>query len=194
MWTLLAALAMAAAPAAAPAAPATVVGPGAQTWVWPLPPPQRVLAGFAPPAHDWLPGHRGVDLAAVPGESVVAAGDGRVSYAGTIAGVGVVAIRHAGGLETTYEPVARSVRAGELVRGGERIGRIAGRLGHCAQTCLHWGLRRGSAYLDPLALLGEVRIRLLPVPSPPARSPAGLALGLPAAAAGLVTYRRVRRR
>ena len=192
MWTLLATVLLAAAPAAAPAAlPAT--GPGPAPWVWPLPPPHHVLAGFAPPAHDWLPGHRGVDLAADPGETVVAAGAGRVAYAGTIAGVGVVAIRHAGGLETTYEPVARSVRTGQVVRAGERIGSVAGRLRHCTQTCLHWGLRRGPTYLNPLALVGEVQIRLLPLLSPTARSPTGVAWAVPAAAAGLIGYRRVRR-
>ena len=30
-------------------------------------------------------------------------------------------------------------------------------------ACLHWGLRRGAIYLDPLALLGLGRVRLLPL-------------------------------
>jgi len=177
------------------------------TWLWPLPAPHQVLAGFAPPAHDWLPGHRGVDLAARPGETVLAAGAGRVSYAGRIAGVGVVAVRHAGGLETTYEPVDASVHVGQAVIAGQRIGAIAGRLAHCRQTCLHWGLRkwalkewgrgRGDAYLDPLALVGAERVRLLPLlshsPDPPVDGSAAVAAALASSGAVLARRRLVRR-
>lgn len=138
---------------------------GGPVWGWPLPPPHAVIAGFAPPAHDWLAGHRGVDLAAAQGEAVLAAGDGRVSFAGAVGGIDVVAVRHAGGLETTYEPVRPSVHAGAVVREGQRLGVINGRLAHCARTCLHWGLRRAGAYLDPLALVGAEQVRLLPSPS-----------------------------
>ena len=35
---------------------------------------------------------------------------------------------------------------------GEPIGRVAAG-GHCAGRCLHWGLRRGETYLDPLLLI-----------------------------------------
>jgi len=30
-------------------------------------------------------------------------------------------------------------------------------------ACLHWGLLQGDVYLDPLALLGLGRVRLLPL-------------------------------
>jgi len=133
-------------------------------WQWPLPAPRHVVRGFDPPAHEWLPGHRGVDLAATAGADVVTAGDGLVSFAGRIAGVGVVTVRHPGGLETTYEPVRTAVRVGQILQAGAVLGRLVVRGSHCAPAaCLHWGLRRGIDYLDPLSLVGAGRVRLLPL-------------------------------
>jgi murein DD-endopeptidase MepM/ murein hydrolase activator NlpD len=131
-------------------------------WRWPLWPAPQVLRGFDPPAHPWEAGHRGVDLAATPGQRVYAAGAGRVTFARDLAGRGVVTIDH-GRLRTTYLPVRPSVRPGRLVSAGARIGVIENVLGHCGQsTCLHWGLRDGATYLDPLTLLGQAPVRLLP--------------------------------
>lgn len=145
-------------PALLGAAPTT-----AQAWSWPLPPPHLVLRGFAPPAHAWLAGHRGVDLAAGVGEQVTSAGAGTVAFAGRVGGVGVVAVRHADGLETTYEPVTPTVARGRRVAVGAVIGRVAPS-DHCgSRACLHWGLRRGAGYLDPLSLVGGGRVRLLPL-------------------------------
>lgn len=133
-------------------------------WQWPLPAPHQVVRGFAPPAHDWLPGSRGVDLAARSGEAVLAAGAGRVGFAGAIGGVGVVTVRHPDGLETTYEPVRALVRAGAAVAAGAVVGTVLARGGHCLPAiCLHWGLRRADDYLDPLSLVRATRVRLLPV-------------------------------
>ena len=132
---------------------------------WPLAGSPRVVVAFDPPAKPWLPGHRGVDLAAAPAEIVYAAGAGTVAFAGRVAGVGVVSIDHPGGLRTTYEPVYATVHAGDPVVAGTPIGRIGARIAGCpagVAACLHWGLRRGDVYLDPLALLGLGRVRLLP--------------------------------
>jgi murein DD-endopeptidase MepM/ murein hydrolase activator NlpD len=110
-----------------------------------------------------------VDLRASPGDRVYAAGPGRVTFARDLAGRGVVTVDH-GILRTTYLPVRPSVRAGQVVKAGARIGVVENVLGHCGQSaCLHWGLRRGFAYLDPLTLLGYGPVRLLPWwDSPPA--------------------------
>jgi murein DD-endopeptidase MepM/ murein hydrolase activator NlpD len=94
---------------------------------------------------------------------VLAAGDGVVVFAGMVAGRPVVSIDHTNGLRTTYEPVDPSVGAGQEVARGSPIGTLAaGHPGCAAESCLHWGLRRGETYLDPLALLRPPRIRLLP--------------------------------
>jgi murein DD-endopeptidase MepM/ murein hydrolase activator NlpD len=81
-----------------------------------------------------------------------------------VAGRPVVSIDHAGGLRTTYEPVDATVGAGQAVARGSPLGALAaGHAGCPAAACLHWGLRRGEVYLDPLTLLRPVRVRLLPL-------------------------------
>lgn len=129
---------------------------------WPVPGTQ-VVRRFDPPPEPWLAGHRGVDLAA-PADTVVrAAGAGVIVFSGQVAGRGVVSVAHPGGLRTTYEPVVSDRRVGDVVAAGAEIGRLAaGHAGCPVEACLHWGLRRGPAYLDPLTLLGRGRVRLLP--------------------------------
>lgn len=120
-----------------------------------------VVRGFDPPDQPWLSGHRGVDLLGAVGAGVVAAMAGRVVFAGTVAGRGVVVISH-GELRTTYLPVRPLVSVGTSVSAGQVIGHLAG--GHPCPggTCLHWGLKRGEEYLDPLSLLDDPALRLLP--------------------------------
>jgi murein DD-endopeptidase MepM/ murein hydrolase activator NlpD len=130
---------------------------------WPVSPP-HLTRRFDPPARPWLAGHRGVDLGSIAGAEVRAAGSGTVVFAGEIAGRGVVSIAHPGGLRTTYEPVIATVAMGDQVAGGDSIGHLdAGHPGCPVAACLHWGLRRDDVYLDPLALLGLGRERLLPL-------------------------------
>lgn len=135
-------------------------------WIWPLSPKPVVLRGFERPSTTWGPGHRGLDLAGRENQPVLAAGEGRVTYAGPIAGRGVLVVAHPDGLRTTYEPVRHVVEVGDPVRAGDRIGQLRPG-GHCApRVCLHWGLIRGSFYLDPADLF-DGRPRLLPyLPSP----------------------------
>jgi murein DD-endopeptidase MepM/ murein hydrolase activator NlpD len=128
--------------------------------VWPVDPPMEVIRGFEPPAVVWGAGHRGVDLAAPPGTVVRAAAGGIVSFAAMLAGRGVLVVDH-GAVRTTYEPVTADVSVGDVVVAGQRIGRLATG-SHCVRSCLHWGLRQGRGYLNPLSLLGgasgEVRL------------------------------------
>src|SRR5436305_5854449 len=154
---------------AASGAPALPRGPGAPPvpaggFRWPLPGTPTATRPFDPPPQRWLPGHRGVDLGGTPGEPVLAAGPGVVAFAGTVGGTGVVSIDHAGGLRTTYEPVTSIVHSGQSVVAGQRIGTLLpGHPGCPVAACLHWGLRRGGEYLDPLSLLGFAPVRLWPV-------------------------------
>lgn len=136
---------------------------------WPLPGAPAVVRPFEPPAHRYAPGHRGVDLAGTAGGPVLAAGAGTVVFAGSVAGRMVVSIDHPGGLRTTYEPVSPLVQVGDVVATGQQIGTLqpghGGRPGDdgcVTTTCLHWGVRRGMDYLDPLRLLTAGRVRLLP--------------------------------
>ncbi|WP_245722152.1 M23 family metallopeptidase [Nocardia crassostreae] len=131
---------------------------------WPLRPRPAVLRPFDKPPQNWLPGHRGVDLAGSPGQQVLAAGAGIVVFAGKVATKPVVSIDHPGGLRTTYEPVTASIPVGRRVSRSTSIGALEpGHDGCPAPACLHWGLRRHHDYLDPLALLRQAPIRLKPL-------------------------------
>lgn len=131
--------------------------------VWPLRPVPQVANDFAPPATTWGPGHRGVDLLGTAGQSVRTALPGRVSYAGRLAGRGVVVVDH-GDTRTTYEPVRANRTVGERVGVGEVVGVLELFGSHCfPRACLHWGWLRGSSYLDPLRLVEVGPVRLLPL-------------------------------
>jgi Peptidase family M23 len=143
-----------------PARSGSGAGPG---WQWPLAPTPRVTAAFHAPAQRWGPGHRGVDLLASVGQQVLAIGDGTIAFAGMVAGRGVVVVDH-GELRSTYEPVTPRVSRGEPVRAGQVIATLAAVGSHCPPAaCLHLGVRRGDAYLDPLSLLGPQQVRLKPL-------------------------------
>ncbi|OLZ43987.1 murein hydrolase activator EnvC family protein [Amycolatopsis keratiniphila] len=131
---------------------------------WPLSPAPSVTRYFEPPSTPYGPGHRGVDLAAAPGTNVLAAAEGVVMFAGQVAGRGVVSIDHEGGLRTTYQPLAPTVTAGDQVYRGQVLGTLAAGHPGCPEpACLHFGVRRGEEYVDPLALIGEPsEIRLKP--------------------------------
>ncbi|MGW3987302.1 murein hydrolase activator EnvC family protein [Streptomyces sp. NPDC004830] len=144
--------------------------------VWPVGSRPPVLRGWEPPATVYAAGHRGVDVTAPPGAPVRAVAAGRVSFAGGVAGRGVISVELTGTgdppLRTTYEPVTAAVEKGEQVAAGQVIGTVARTGSHCTATCVHWGLRRGETYLDPLSLLPPWLLhrgpsRLLPVPAAP---------------------------
>ncbi|WP_202879295.1 murein hydrolase activator EnvC family protein [Nocardioides cynanchi] len=182
---LLAALVSLTWPVGARGAPVAPVPMG----VWPLQPRPSVVRAFDPPDLPFGSGHRGVDLAGSPGQLVHAALPGRVTYAGPLAGRGVVVVDH-GDTRTTYEPVSASVHVGDVVLGGQPLGALELAGSHCfPQACLHWGWLRGDTYLDPLLLVGVGPIRLLPlwIPAgeqpgarwlPPAQPYAGVVAGL----------------
>lgn len=130
---------------------------------WPLAPEPEVVRPFEAPASSYGPGHRGVDLAAGPDQPVLAAAEGVVVFAGGLAGRGVISIDH-DVLRTTYEPVLPAVAVGERVYAGQQIGTVAtGHPGCARDACLHWGVRDGDEYLNPLLLVGEqAEIRLKP--------------------------------
>lgn len=136
--------------------------------VWPLLPVPEVVHDFDPPATTYGSGHRGVDLSGSVGATVRTALPGTVSFAGPLAGRGVVVVDH-GDTRTTYEPVEATVAVGDVVAAGDRIGTLTLALSHCLPAaCLHWGWLRGETYLDPLLLVGGGPIRLLPWGGAPA--------------------------
>jgi murein DD-endopeptidase MepM/ murein hydrolase activator NlpD len=151
-------------PAGGPAAAAPAAASDVPADPWSRPVDGEVARPFDPPPDRYGAGHRGVDLAGAPGSPVRAAGDGVVVFAGMVAGRPVVSVDHAGGLRTTYEPVEPAVGAGQEVARGAVLGTLSGGHAGCpVAACLHWGLRRGEVYLDPLSLLAPPEVRLLPM-------------------------------
>lgn len=108
-----------------------------------------VVDGFRPPASPFGPGNRGIDYATVEGTTVRASADGQVVFAGQVGGRLHVVVRHADGIRTSYSFLAAvTVRRGQRVSAGAQVG--------AAGPSLHFGARRGAAYIDPLTLFGPV--------------------------------------
>lgn len=125
-----------------------------------------LLRGFVDPGPRWGAGHRGVDLAAAAGSPVVAPGGGTVTFVGVVVDRPLVVVTHRGGLRSTLEPVVSDLTVGSQVSTGEVIGSVAAEAStHCAPTsCLHWGVRVGEEYIDPLLVLGGIEaVVLLPM-------------------------------
>ncbi len=99
--------------------------------------------------------HDGLDIAAPVGTRVRAAAEGYVAYVGWNPWDGgrrayVVIVGHARSIETIYAHLRplRTVRAGQLVRRGQVIGRI-GLTGHTSGPHVHWEVSRDFRSMDP---------------------------------------------
>ncbi|MEO7556023.1 MAG: M23 family metallopeptidase [Acidimicrobiales bacterium] len=111
---------------------------------------------YRPPPNPYGPGNRGIEYGTALGAPVRAAADGTVSFAGVVADVRYVTIRHADGLRTTVGPMDDiAVAVGQRVLAGERLGTAAGPV--------LFTVRRGTTYLDPASVLGggPPRVRLV---------------------------------
>ena len=163
-------LSVLAASAAAPAASAaSEVASDAGGWLRPV--DGAVVRPFEEPTSTYGAGHRGVDFAAASGTPVRAANHGVVSFAGSIAGTLHVTLFHPGGLRTTYSFLATvSVHEGQTVTRGDVVGTAGGAGPDHDGTVLHFGLRVGERYVDPMQLFrpGDLSkiVRLVPTHDP----------------------------
>jgi len=130
----------------------------AGSWRWPVDPPRSIARVYLAPATPYSTGHRGVDIRAPEG-TLYAPADGVVHFAGTVVDRPVLSIRHGEGVISSYEPVAATVAQGDPVVRGQVIGRILP--GHCAETCVHVGVRVNGDYVSPLAWFGGIPASVL---------------------------------
>ncbi|MDN8547626.1 M23 family metallopeptidase [Microbacterium sp. NM3R9] len=130
-------------------------------WEYPLA-GAALIRGFEAPAHEYGPGHRGIDLRSSGDDLVIAPAAGTIAFAGPVAGRPVVTIDHGGGLVSSLEPVETTLTPGSAVAAGDPIGTLSPE-GHAGPGTLHLGARLDGAYINPLLLLTEVpRPILLP--------------------------------
>lgn len=154
-----------------------IVGPSGPASAEPISQWIRPVAGeivrpFDPPKSRFGAGHLGVDLAAPASTSVHAAGPGVVAYAGSVAGTLHVVVAHAGNLRTSYSFLATiAVRRGERVASDDVVGTTGGLGNGHDGSVLHFGLRSGDTYIDPMLLLRPVDlatvVHLAPTTIPP---------------------------
>jgi len=101
--------------------------------------------------------HEGLDYGAAAGTSVLAAGAGRVALAEelTVRGKAVI-IDHGLGVYSGYYHLSEiAVKAGQKVERGDLIGKV-GSTGLSTGSHLHWEIRVGGVYVDPLQWTRQV--------------------------------------
>ena len=130
---------------------------GAYSW----PVPGAVVRGFEKPTGPYGEGgHQGLDLAAAPGTTVRAAGDGTVCWVGELPRGRFVTITHAAGTRTTYLDLADvAVAAGQRVARGQAIGTVCGtRDASSAAPHLHFDAYLNGTPVDPHLLFSGLKV------------------------------------
>lgn len=125
-----------------------LAGQGTGQYAWPV-------AGRSLAAEGYWSGHQAVDLAVEIGEPVLAADAGVVVYSGwSNLGYGLmVMLDHGNGDYTLYGGLgAATAVCGSAVAQGQPVG-LGGVIGHPAGTFVHFEIRRGPEFLNPLDVL-----------------------------------------
>ena len=105
--------------------------------------------------------HSGVDVARPTGTPIIAPADGVVVLAAqqpfTLEGK-LLMLDHGMSLNSAFLHLSRiDVKVGDVVRRGQRIGAI-GTTGRSTGPHLHWGMKWGSARIDPLLIAGSMPV------------------------------------
>lgn len=117
----------------------------------------KLIKEFDPPDEKWLAGHRGVDYLSEENETIYAPANGTISFSGVVANKPVVTIDH-GVLKSTFEPAISDKKVGQEVKKGEEFANVSfgsdKSNSHCSiEKCLHWGVKNGDNYVNPLSKL-----------------------------------------
>lgn len=125
--------------------------PGSEpaSWVWPL--RGKVLAGFNESG-----GNKGIDIAGLIGEPIVATTEGKVVYTGEgLRGYGkLTIIRHSPTTLSAYAHQSRIlVSEGQAVKQGQKIGEVGD--SDADRVKLHFEIRRFGRPIDPLVYLSK---------------------------------------
>ena len=98
--------------------------------------------------------HKGIDITASRGSSVLASGEGKVVFAGRRSTFGnLVEIEHEDGTLTRYAHLEKIlVKRGETVQPGAKLGTV-GRTGRVTGYNLHFEVLRDNKPVDPLSVV-----------------------------------------
>ncbi|MBV8030858.1 MAG: peptidoglycan DD-metalloendopeptidase family protein [Betaproteobacteria bacterium] len=127
-------------------AAAAAVAAETADFIWPA--KGKVIAGFAEPRS------KGIDIDGKPGDPIVAAAAGRVTYIGSgIPGLGkLVVIKHDNGFITVYAHNREIlVKEQQAVTRGQKIAELGAT--DADRPKLHFQIRKGAAAVDPLKYL-----------------------------------------
>ena len=122
---------------------------------WPCPSSSRITSSFGDresPTEGASTNHKGIDIGASSGSSVIAAASGTVVISTYSASAGnYVMISHGAGVYSVYMHMSSiSVSSGEEVSAGQTIGAV-GSTGYSTGPHLHFGIRVNGSYVNPLS-------------------------------------------
>lgn len=131
----------------------STVKKGNTNFIWPCPASGRISSAFgdrSSPTEGASTNHKGIDIPAPSGSSIVAAADGKVVISTYSYSAGnYIMIDHGGGLTTVYMHCSQLlVKEGETVKQGQTIAKV-GSTGYSTGPHLHFGVRFGGSYVNP---------------------------------------------
>lgn len=124
------------------------------SFIWPCPSSSRITSHFggrSSPTEGASSNHQGVDIGASTGASIVAAASGTVVISTYSYSAGnYIMLNHGGGVYTVYMHCSQLlVSEGQQVSQGQTIAKV-GSTGYSTGPHLHFGVRSGGKYLNPL--------------------------------------------
>lgn len=131
---------------------------GASGLLWPCPSSKRITSYFGPrkaPVKGASTYHKGIDIGAPTGTSIIASASGVVTTATYSRSAGnYIVISHGGGLSTVYMHCSKLyVSVGQQVNKGDSIGAV-GSTGYSSGPHLHFGILKNGTYVNPLDYVG----------------------------------------
>lgn len=125
------------------------------SFIWPLPSSSRITSPFggrSSPTEGASTNHQGVDVGAATGSPILAAASGTVVVSTYSYSAGnYIMINHGGGVYTVYMHCSQLLASeGQEVKQGQTIAKV-GSTGYSTGPHLHFGIRSGGSYVNPLA-------------------------------------------
>ncbi len=122
-------------------------------FIWPCPSSSRITSNFGDresPTEGASSNHKGIDIGAAAGNSILAAASGTVTISTYSYSAGnYIMIHHGGGVYTVYMHCSQLlVSAGQEVTQGQVIGKV-GSTGYSTGPHLHFGIRVNGSYVNP---------------------------------------------